>query len=63
MWDVMSILSEAGTPLWVPIYLHSFSGGSMEVEEWLSTGRNVFFGVSGLIFRASPDWRGFEGSL
>ena len=55
MWDALQILHEASTPLWVPIYLHSFAGGPNEVDEWLSTGRVVFFGISGLFLRFSEE--------
>lgn len=47
--DCQSILSQNGTPLWVPLYLYSFTGGPSQVNEWVATGSVVFFGVSGLI--------------
>ncbi|XP_062582409.1 3'-5' ssDNA/RNA exonuclease TatD-like [Saccostrea cucullata] len=47
--DCQHLLDQVRTPLWVPLYLHSFTGGVSQVDEWLATGRVVFFGVSGLI--------------
>lgn len=43
MWDAMSILFEAGTPLRVSLYLHSYFGGPTGVEEWFSTGSHVIW--------------------
>lgn len=56
--DVKSILSHNGTPLWVPLYLHSFIGGPSQVDEWVATGRVVFFGVSGLCFFSQEQIKG-----
>lgn len=49
MLDCQSLLTQHRTPAWVPLYLHSFTGGSSQVDEWVATGRVVFFGVSGLL--------------
>ncbi|XP_062611926.1 uncharacterized metal-dependent hydrolase BU355-like [Saccostrea cucullata] len=47
--DCQQLLDQARTPLWVPLYLQPFTGGASKVDEWLDTGRVVFYGVSGLI--------------
>lgn len=50
MLDCQSLLTQHRTPAWVPLYLHSFTGGPSQVDEWVATGRVVFFGVSGLLW-------------
>lgn len=49
MVDCQSLLTQHRTPALVPLYLHSFTGGPSQVDEWIATGRVVFFGVSGLL--------------
>lgn len=46
---MLSLLTQHRTPAWVPLYLHSFTGGPSQVDELVATGRVVFFGVSGLL--------------
>lgn len=49
MLDCQSLLTQHRTAAWVSLYLHSFTGGPSQVDEWLATGRVAFFGVSGLL--------------
>ena len=55
MMDCHALLAQSRVPLWVPLYLHSFSGGPSQVDEWLATGRVVFFGISGLVYHFSQE--------
>lgn len=55
MMDCQNLLVQSRVPLLVPLYLHSFSGGPSQVDEWLATGRVVFFGVSWLVQHFSQE--------
>ena len=58
MMDCHALLAQSR----VPLYLHSFSGGPSQVDEWLATGRVVFFGISGLIHHFSQEkFQGVRG--
>lgn len=62
MLDCHQLLVQSRVPLWVPLYLHSFSGGPSQVDAWLATGRVVFFGLSGLVHNFSQEQlRGVRG--
>nr|XP_022308335.1 uncharacterized protein LOC111114337 [Crassostrea virginica] len=55
MMDCHALLAQSRVPLWSPLYLHSFSGGPSQVDEWLATGKVVFFGISGLVHHFSKE--------
>nr|XP_022338929.1 uncharacterized protein LOC111134310 [Crassostrea virginica] len=55
MMDCQNLLVQLRVSLLVPLYLHSFSGGPSQVDEWLATGRVVFFGVSWLVQHFSQE--------
>ena len=55
MMDCQELLVQSRVPLLVPLYLHSFTGGPSQVDEWLATGREVFFGVSWLVHHFSQE--------
>ncbi|XP_062585372.1 uncharacterized protein LOC134247050 [Saccostrea cucullata] len=52
--DCITLLDGLGVPTLAPIYLHCFTGGPDQVCLWFRTGRPVYFGVSGKVFRMSP---------